>query len=156
MSGGARVKSIRDIIGDRPTLTVDSHASVSDVARQMAAHHIGAVPVVNNGRLVGIFSERDILTRVVAADRNPQQTPVSDVMSSDLIVAECDESYETCLARMQQAHVRHLIVLEHGGLAGIASLRDLLAADLDEKSEAITLLNAYVHYIPANLQKVKT
>jgi len=150
------MKSIRDIIGARHTVTVDAHASVSDVARQMAAHHIGAVPVVDDGRLVGIFSERDILTRVVATDRNPLQTRVSEVMSSDLIVAECDESYETCLSRMQQAHVRHLIVLEHGGLAGIASLRDLLAADLDEKSDAITLLNAYVHYIPANLQKVKT
>jgi len=150
------MKSIGAIIGERRTVTVDVHASVSDVARQMAAHHIGAVPVVDNGRLVGIFSERDILTRVVAADRNPLQTPVADVMSSDLIVAECSESYETCLARMQQAHVRHLIVLEHGGLAGIASLRDLLAADLDEKSDAITLLNAYVHYIPANLQKMKT
>jgi len=150
------MKSIRDIIGARHTVTVDAHASVSDVARQMAAHHIGAVPVVDDGRLVGIFSERDILTRVVATDRNPLQTRISEVMSSYLIVAECDESYETCLSRMQQAHVRHLIVLEHGGLAGIASLRDLLAADLDEKSDAITLLNAYVHYIPANLQKVKT
>jgi len=150
------MKRIRDIIGNRHAVTVDAHASVSDVARQMAAHHIGAVPVVDNGRLVGIFSERDILTRVVAADRNPLQTLVSEVMSSQLIVAECDESYEVCLSRMQQAHVRHLIVLEHGGLAGIASLRDLLAADLDEKSEEITLLNAYVHYIPANLQKVKT
>jgi CBS domain-containing protein len=150
------MKSIRDIIGERRTVTVDAHASVSDVARQMATHNIGAVPVVDDGRLVGVFSERDILTRVVATDRNPLQTPVSEVMSSNLIVAECDESYETCLSRMQQAHVRHLIVLEHGGLVGIASLRDLLAADLDEKSDAITLLNAYVHYIPANLQKVKT
>jgi len=150
------MKSIGDIIGDRHTVTVDAHASVSEVARQMAAHNIGAVPVVDDGRLVGIFSERDILTRVVAADRNPLQTPVAAVMSSDLIVAECNEHYEACLARMQQAHVRHLIVLEHGGLAGIASLRDLLTADLDEKSDEITLLNAYVHYIPANLQKVKT
>ena len=94
------MKSIRDIIGARHTVTVDAHASVSDVARQMAAHHIGAVPVVDDGRLVGIFSERDILTRVVATDRNPLQTRVSEVMSSDLIVAECDESYETCLSRM--------------------------------------------------------
>src|SRR6187399_1029903 len=98
------MKRIRDIIGDRHTVTVDAHASVSDVARQMAAHHIGAVPVVDDGRLVGIFSERDILTRVVATDRNPLHTPVSEVMSSQLIVAECDESYEACLSRMQQAH----------------------------------------------------
>ena len=57
---------------------------------------------------------------------------------------------------MQQARVRHLVVLQQGRLAGILSLRDLLAADLDDKDEAITLLNAYVHYIPADLTKVKT
>ena len=86
------MKSIRDIIGDRHTVAVDAHASVTDVARQMAAHHIGAVPVVDDGRLVGIFSERDILTRVVAADRNPLHTTVSEVMSSQLIVADCEGS----------------------------------------------------------------
>jgi signal-transduction protein with cAMP-binding, CBS, and nucleotidyltransferase domain len=58
---------------------------------------------------------------------------------------------------MQQARVRHLIVLDKGRLAGIVSLRDLLAADCDEKQEAITLLNAYVHYIPADIEaKLKT
>jgi CBS domain-containing protein len=77
-------------------------------------------------------------------------------MSTGLVVADVNDSYEACLLRMQQARVRHLIVLENGGLAGIASLRDVLAADLDEKDEAITLLNAYVHYIPADLQKVKS
>lgn len=150
------MRSIGDIVGQRPIVSVNSHASVAEVARTMADHKIGAVPVVDEGRLVGIFSERDVLTRVVAAERDPRKTLVSEVMSSNLVVAECDESYEACLARMQQANIRHLIVLEHGGLAGIASLRDLLAADLDEKTEAITLLNAYVHYIPANLQKVRT
>jgi CBS domain-containing protein len=53
---------------------------------------------------------------------------------------------------MQQAHVRHLIVLDGGRLSGMLSVRDLLAADIDDKQEAITLLNAYVHYIPADLQ----
>ena len=57
---------------------------------------------------------------------------------------------------MRQSHVRHLIVLEKGSLYGIASMRDVLAADIDEKSEAITLLNAYVHFIPADLNKSKT
>jgi CBS domain-containing protein len=150
------MKSIKVILGERDTITIERTASVADAARLMAEHHIGAVPVLDGGRLVGILSERDVLTRVVAAGRPANTTSVSDVMSSDLIVAEANESYETCLSRMQQSHVRHLIVLENGALAGIASLRDVLAADLDEKDEAITLLNAYVHYIPADLQKLKT
>jgi CBS domain-containing protein len=150
------MKSIKAVLGDRRTVTVNSRVTISEAARVMTEHQIGAVPVVDDGRLVGIFSERDVLTRVVAAGKDPAQTSVAEVMSSDLIVAEAAEDYEVCLSRMQQSHVRHLIVLEKGALAGIASLRDVLAADLDEKADAITLLNAYVHYIPADLQKLRS
>jgi CBS domain-containing protein len=125
---------------------------VANAARVMAERHVGAVPVLDGERLVGVFSERDILTRVVAEERDPRVTLVGDVMTSHLVVARVDESYDTCLSRMQQAHVRHLIVLDDGRLAGMLSVRDLLAADIDDKQEAITLLNAYVHYIPADLQ----
>jgi CBS domain-containing protein len=148
------MRSIKSILGDRETITVERRSTVTDAARLMADRHIGAVPIVDEGRLVGIFSERDVLTRVVAARRDPEATLVGDVMSTGLVVAEASDSYEVCLTRMTQAHVRHLIVLENGGLYGIASLRDVLAADLDEKAEAITLLNAYVHYIPSDLNKV--
>jgi CBS domain-containing protein len=148
------MRSIKSILGDRETITVERRATVTDAARLMADRHIGAVPVVDEGRLVGIFSERDVLTRIVAAQRDPEATLVGEVMSTGLVVADASDSYEVCLSRMTQAHVRHLIVLENGGLYGIASLRDVLAADLDEKSEAITLLNAYVHYIPSDLNKV--
>jgi CBS domain-containing protein len=149
------MRSIKAILGDRETITVERRATVTDAARLMTDRHIGAVPVVDEGRLVGIFSERDVLTRIVAAQRDPGATLVGDVMSTGLVVADANDSYDACLTRMQQAHVRHLIVLENGGLYGIASLRDVLAADLDEKSEAITLLNAYVHYIPSDLNKVR-
>jgi CBS domain-containing protein len=154
------MKTIKSIVGDRETVTVERNQSIVEVAKLMAAANIGAVPVVDRGRLVGIFSERDILTRVVAAGLDAGSTAVGDVMSSELIVAAAGESYEACLQRMTQAHVRHLIVLDKvpgGHLAGILSLRDLLAADIDEKDEAITLLNAYVHYIPADLDaKLRT
>ena len=93
-----------------------------------------------------------MLTRIVAAGRDPDTTPVGDVMSTELVVGDVSESYEVCLARMQQAHVRHLIALQDGRLAGIVSLRDVLAADIDEKAEELTMLNAYVHYIPAHMQ----
>jgi CBS domain-containing protein len=73
-------------------------------------------------------------------------------MSTDLVVADIGEGHDSCLNRMQQARVRHLLVLEKSRLAGIVSFRDLLAVDLEEKNEEITLLNAYIHYIPANLQ----
>jgi CBS domain-containing protein len=151
------MRSIKAIVGDRETVVVDPLLSIEEAARLMAAHNIGAVPVVDGERLVGIFTERDILTRVVAAGRTPSSTAVKEVMSTELVVAEIGESYETCLNRMQQARVRHLIALDKGRLAGIVSLRDILAADIDEKDEAITLLNAYVHYIPADVSsKLRT
>jgi len=150
------MKSIRSIIASRETVTVDSATSVLDAARVMSAQHIGAVPVVDGERLSGIFTERDVMARIVAEGREPRSTPIGDVMSTDLVVTEITETCEVCLARMQQARVRHVIVLDKGRLAGIVSLRDLMAADLDDKAEAISLLNAYVHYIPADLSKVKT
>jgi len=149
------MKSIKAIIGDRETVIVDRLTTVNAAVRLMSERQIGAVPVLDGERLVGIFSERDLMARVVAADRDPRSTKIEEVMSTELVVAEVEESCETCLNRMQQARVRHLLLLERGRLAGIVSLRDLMAADLDDKAEAITLLNAYVHYIPADLGKAK-
>jgi CBS domain-containing protein len=146
------MRSIKAIVGERQTITVDALTTVGDAARVMASHQIGAVAILDGERLAGIFTERDVLNRVVAAARDAEHTSVREVMSADLVVAEVGESYDVCLTRMQQAHVRHLIVLERGHLAGVVSLRDLLRVDLDEKDEAITMLNAYLHYIPADQQ----
>jgi CBS domain-containing protein len=146
------VTSVRTIVAARETVTVDPQVSVLEAARLMVDHQIGAVPVVDRDRLAGIFTERDILARVVAARRDPSATSVADVMTRELVVADVTDPYDVCLQRMQQARVRHLIVLDRGTLAGILSLRDLMAVDVSEKDEAITLLNAYVHYIPADLQ----
>jgi len=143
--------SIHAIVTGQQTVTVGPQFSVLEATRVMAHMQIGAVPVVDQDQLVGIFTERDVLARVVASERDPGVTPVAAVMSTELITAEITEAYDVCLHRMQQAHVRHLIVLDRGRLAGILSLRDLLAVDLSEKDEAITLLNAYVHYVPADL-----
>jgi CBS domain-containing protein len=150
------MKSIRSIVASRETVSVHSLISVLDAARLMTERQIGAVAVVDGERLSGIFTERDVMVRIVAGGRDADATPVGDVMSTDLVIADIADTCEACLSKMQQARVRHIIVLDSGRLAGIISLRDLMAADLDDKAEAITLLNAYVHYIPADLTKVKT
>lgn len=72
-------------------------------------------------------------------------------MSSTLVAADVGESYETCLDRMRQARIRHLIVLDKERMAGIISMRDLMAVDLDDKAETITLLNAYVQCVPGDI-----
>jgi CBS domain-containing protein len=146
------MKSVRAIIGNRETVTVGCSTCAREAARLMAARHIGALPILDGEQLAGIITERDILARIVAADLDPAATPVAQVMSTELLVADIGEPSEVCIHRMQQAHVRHLIVLDQGRLAGILSLRDLLAVDLDEKAEAISALNAYVHDVPAHFQ----
>ena len=150
------MKPVRDVIRGQNTVTVDRLTSVTEAARIMADRHIGAVPVVDGERVVGIFTERDVLTRIVAAGVDPAVTPIGDVMSSALVVAGVDDSCEECLDRMRQAHLRHLIVLDGDRMAGIVSMRDLMAVDLDDKAETITLLNAYVHYVPAVISNRRT
>jgi CBS domain-containing protein len=145
------MKSVRDILIGQDLVTVSPQLPVAEAARIMTARHIGAVPVAEDGNIVGIFTERDALTRVVAAGLDPSCTPVRDVMTSKLVAADIGDSYEACLERMRQAHIRHLIILDHDRTAGIVSMRDLMAVDIDEKLETITLLNAYVQSVPGDL-----
>lgn len=142
------MKQVGALVADQQTVLVQHDATVAEAARRMAEHRVGVVPVADGDRVAGIFSERDVLTRVVATGRDPSRTKVADVMTTDLIVAAPDESYEDCLRRMQHAGIRHLLVLSGGRLAGVVSLRDLLGVHVGEKEETITLLNAYVHDIP--------
>jgi CBS domain-containing protein len=145
------MKPIRPLVQGRDVTVVDVATSVTQAVRIMSERQIGAVPVIDGERVAGIFTERDLMSRVVAAGVDPLSTPVSAVMSTSLVVADVGDNHDVCMRRMQQARVRHLLVLDGGRLVGVLSLRDILALELDEKEEAITLLNAYVHYIPADL-----
>src|SRR5918992_3152322 len=119
------MKPIRPLIENREVVVVDVGTSIAQAARVMTERQIGAVPVVEGDRVAGIFTERDVLARVVAAGVDPAKTPVSSVMSTSLVVAEVSEAHDVCMRRMQQARVRHLLVLRDGRLAGILSMRDL-------------------------------
>lgn len=145
------MKPIRALVENQDVVVVDIGTSVAQAARIMSERQVGAVPVIDGERVAGIFTERDVLSRVVAAGIDPVATPVSRVMSTSLVVADISDHHEACLRRMQQSRVRHLLVLREGRLAGILSIRDLLALEIDARDEAINLLNAYVHYIPADL-----
>ena len=98
------MKSLRSIVGTRETVTVDSMTSVLDAARVMSERHIGAVPVVDGERLAGIFTERDVMSRIVAGARDPRATPVAEVMSTELVVADITETCEACLSRIHEVN----------------------------------------------------
>jgi CBS domain-containing protein len=141
------MKAVGTLVGSSQAVTIRRSESALEAARLMAARGMGALPVIDQFRLAGIVTERDILTRVVAAGLDPATTPVADIMSTDLVVADVAECCAVCLQRMKQAHIRHLILLDRGQggrFAGIVSFRDLLAEDLAEKADEVRLLNAYV------------
>jgi CBS domain-containing protein len=139
------MSTIHALVGAREVVTVHTETTVQDAARLMAARQIGAVPVLGRDSLAGIFTERDLMCRVVAAGLDPSSTTVGEVMTSQLVTAHPGESHQTCLERMQRARVRHLVVLDaQRQLTGIVSLRDLLAFELDDKTATLTFLNAYV------------
>jgi CBS domain-containing protein len=130
--------TLRDLIRDRRLYAVDASRTVLDAARYMMEHNIGAVPVMRDGTLAGIFSERDVMNRVVAAGRTPGTTAVSEVMTANPRAVEADESIEECLFIMREFGFRHLPVVERGEVKGLVSLRDLLmqqAAEMERQSQ---------------------
>jgi CBS domain-containing protein len=144
------MKKIGDIVRNKALFFVKSGETVLNVAKFMAEKNIGAVPVLSDdGKLIGIFSERDILKRVVAKGLNPAEVKVDDVMTRELMLALEEESYEECLAKMKRAGVRHLPVVDkENNLLGVVSIRDLMDISLDDKMEKIEMLHAYIYYRP--------
>jgi CBS domain-containing protein len=114
----------------------------------MTDRRVGAVCVLEGTRLVGVLSERDIMSRVVAKSLDPDKLTAAEVMTRDLVVAEAGESHEEALRKMKQAGCRHLPVVKDGRLVGMVAQRDLLQIDLTAKDEEIRWLNAYIHLIP--------
>lgn len=145
--------SIKELISNRSVFTVDRNVSVQAAVEYMAQKNIGAVSVMDGDRMVGIFSERDVITRVLGKGLNPAATVVSNVMTANLVVAEADETYESCLRKMKQANCRHLPVVEGDKLIGFISLRDLLLVDISQKDDTIEFLNTYMFHIPAGVEK---
>jgi CBS domain-containing protein len=118
--------TLREIVKDRKVYAIDAGKTVLEAARYMMEHNIGALPVLRNGELAGMFSERDVMNRVVAVGRNPGSTSVAEVMSSNPRAVPADETVEECLFIMQEFGFRHLPIVEGKELKGLVSLRDIL------------------------------
>jgi CBS domain-containing protein len=109
-------------------VAVAPHASVADAARHMRDAHVGAVLLLEDGVAVGIFSERDLLTRVVAEGRNPATTPVADVATRPVVTVPAGSSLRMCAVTLRDHGLRHLPVVSSGRVAGILSARDFFEA----------------------------
>ena len=118
--------TVLDVVKDRRVYSIDAEKSVLEAARFMMEHNIGALPVLRDGKLAGIFSERDVMNRVVAVGRTPGTTRVAEVMTVNPRTVDADESLEDCLFLMKEFNFRHVLVVSNGELRGLVSLRDIL------------------------------
>jgi CBS domain-containing protein len=124
--------------------TIEPGRSVLDAAREMNTHRIGSLVVVSDGRIAGIITERDLLTRIVAAERPPAITPVRDVMTTQVLVCDPSTSLDELRSTMRERRIRHVPVVDRGRLAGMVSIGDLNTAETQGLSQTIGFLEAYI------------
>ena len=144
------MQKLREIIVPGFLITVQRTAMVAEAAHVMASRNVGIVAVLEDDRLVGLFSERDLLRRVVDHRLNPNETVIGDVMTHDLIVADADEDYQSAMGKMDQANIRHLPVVSDGRLLSMLSIRDLMRLEIHQRSEELRYLHEYLYQIAPN------
>jgi len=127
-------------VSEQSLATLEPSATVVEAARMMAYLRIGALMVIEDGRLVGIFSERDALTRVVAKEKDPATTLVSEVMTPDPITIAPETTVQRALDIMAEKGFRHLPVVEEDRIVAIVSIRDLYRSVKDQMETDILLL----------------
>lgn len=136
---------IRDVIRDREPYSLRDTASVLEAAQFMAQRRIGAVCVLDQeGKLIGVFSERDLLNRVVVLGSDPSTMKLAEVTSPLRAVISCDETPHQALERMEKIGSRHLPVVDGERWVGMLSMRDLLRVEVSEQGDELKLLHEYI------------
>lgn len=139
--------TVRDILNRKgaAVIAVPPATTVLDAAQLMNDRGIGAVLVTDGTGLAGIFTERDVMRRIVATRRDPATTPVSQVMTVSLVTTTATATVEECASLMTARRIRHLPVLDGETLAGVVTIGDLMAFQVDEQASTIAQLNSYVY-----------
>lgn len=119
--------------------------TVGEVARQMAQLQVGAIVVLEDGRLKGVFSERDLMMRVVIRGLDPESTPVERVMTTAIATVDEEDGLEQAMETMKARQCRHLPVLRGDEVVGFVSMRDLMHFELTRKTEELGRMRAYIH-----------
>jgi len=125
-------------------ITISSDARVSEMVASLAEHKIGALIVVDDGRTVGIVSERDVVRRLHRVGPQVLETPVSELMTTDVISCEPTDSVDQIGAAMTERRIRHMPVLAHGELAGIVTIGDVVAARIADLEQTRGQLESYI------------
>jgi CBS domain-containing protein len=124
--------------------SIAPNAMVYDAIQLMADKNVGALPVVENGRLVGIISERDYTRKVILKGKSSKDTPVRDIMTEELMTAHSTDSVSECMRIMTDKRVRHLPVMEESKMIGIVSIGDLVRRIISAQTATIDNLEKYI------------
>jgi CBS domain-containing protein len=141
----ATVKHLVDSKTDSTHYAVKANETVFKALRVMAAANIGSVLVMEDGRIIGIFTERDYAKKGELEGRTAKETRVREVMTKEMYTVTTNTSTDDCMALMMKYHIRHLPVVENGKLVGIVSMRDVVAAALEERESKIKGLEDFIH-----------
>lgn len=140
----ATVKHLVDLKTDSTHYAVKANETVLKALRVMAGANIGSVLVMDEGRIVGIFTERDYVLKGEQEGRAASKTPVREVMTEAMHTVTTETSIDECMVLMMQYHVRHLPVVENNALVGMISMRDVVAAALEERESKIKGLENFI------------
>jgi CBS domain-containing protein len=149
------MKKLHEIMRHGFLFVVQREATVIQAVGLMAEHNVGIVAVVDGDRLVGVFSERDVVRRVVHRGLDAARTPVAQVMTTDLVVADAEEDYQSAMRKMDLANIRHLPVVSGGRLLSMLSIRDLMRVDLESMGAEIQYLQEYLYQVPAEVARAR-
>ena len=128
----------------RTVHTIEPSATVYEAVKLMADKNVGALVVVERGKVVGIVSERDYARKVVLMARSSKDTPLRDIMSSPVMYVQPEQTTEQCMALMTENRLRHLPVMDGGELVGLISIGDLVKATISEQQFIIEQLEQYI------------
>ena len=134
---------VRSVMQRRSILKAPPETLVNEAAKLMANKNVGAIMVVNDARLIGICTERDIVFRVVALGLDVHTTPIADVMTPAPVTVDPDEPFGYALLRMHEGGFRHLPVIEDGRIVGIVSARNAMDPALEEFEHEVRRRNRY-------------
>lgn len=140
------MSSVKQLLSSKGNqmFTIGPNVSVFEALEMLAEKNIGALPVVEGEKLVGIFSERDYARKVILAGKNSRETKIKDLMTAKVFCVSPEDSVDSCMLLMRDKHIRHLPVLDRGKLVGILTMRDIVNVLIKEKESTIKDLQKYI------------
>jgi CBS domain-containing protein len=138
------VRQLMEMCADHQPWSVSPKDTVYKALERMAEKNVGALLVVENGLMLGIFSERDYARKIILMGRTSLDTPVEEIMTKDMVTIDSEQTIDECLELMTKHRIRHLPVMEHGRLVGMVSMRDVIDVIISRKQDMIDNLENFI------------